>query len=80
MIGLCDAGVSEKDEHLTRAMEWVNARQQLGPEGDWRIYRPEITPGGWSFEYHNTWYPDVDDTAAVLLAFLKQDPRQKERQ
>lgn len=77
VIGLCDAGVSGKDEHLTRAMEWVKARQQLGPEGDWRIYRPEITPGGWSFEYHNTWYPDVDDTAAVLLAFLKQDPEAK---
>lgn len=77
VIGLCDAGVSGSDEHLTRAMEWVKARQQLGPEGDWRIYRPGITPGGWCFEYHNTWYPDVDDTAAVHLAFLKQNPESR---
>lgn len=54
-------------------MEWVKEKQ-LGPEGDWRIYRPDITPGGWAFEYHNSGYPDVDDTAAVLLAFFKQNP------
>lgn len=77
VIGLRDAGVSGKDERLARAMDWVKARQQLGPEGDWRVYRPGITPGGWSFEYHNTWYPDVDDTAAVLLAFLKQNPESR---
>lgn len=78
VIGLCDAGVSGKDKQLIRAMEWVKARQQLGPEGDWRIYRPDITPGGWAFEYHNSWYPDVDDTAAVLLAFLKQSPESRQ--
>lgn len=77
VIGLCDAGVSGQDERLTKAMDWVRCRQQLGPEGDWRIYRPGITPGGWSFEYYNTWYPDVDDTAAVLLAFLKQNPESR---
>lgn len=74
VIGLCDAGVSGKDKHLIKAMEWLKDRQQLEAKGDWRIYRPEITPGGWSFEYYNTWYPDVDDTAAVLLALLKQNP------
>lgn len=78
VIGLCDAGVSGRDKQLIRAMEWVKEKQQLGPEGDWRIYRPGITPGGWAFEYHNTWYPDVDDTAAVLLAFLKQNPESRQ--
>ena len=72
--GLCDAGVPGNDEHLVTAMKWVIARQQLGPEGDYRVYRPNITPGGWSFEYYNTWYPDVDDTAAVILSLLKQNP------
>ena len=78
VIGLCDAGVSGKDKQLIRAMEWVKEKQQLGPEGDWRIYRPGITPGGWAFEYHNAWFPDVDDTAAVLLAFLKQNPESRQ--
>ncbi|MCJ1347724.1 hypothetical protein MMC31_005953 [Peltigera leucophlebia] len=64
--GLCDAGVSGKDKQLIGAMEWVKEKQELGPEGDWRIYRPDITP------------EDVDDTAAVLLAFLKQNPESRQ--
>jgi squalene-hopene/tetraprenyl-beta-curcumene cyclase len=73
-IGLCDAGMSTEDEHIKRAIQWIASRQQLGKEGDWRIFRPTITPGGFSFEYFNTWYPDVDDTSAAVIAFLKQDP------
>lgn len=73
-IGLCDAGLCGNDEGLVKAVNWIKDRQLLGQEGDWRIYRPNITAGGFSFEYHNTWYPDVDDTAAAIIAFLKQDP------
>jgi squalene-hopene/tetraprenyl-beta-curcumene cyclase len=25
-------------------------------------------PGGWAFEFENAWYPDVDDTAVVVMA------------
>ena len=72
-IGLSDAGVSLSNDHLKRAISWTKSRQLLGPEGDWRIYRPNIPPGGFSFEYFNAWFPDVDDTAAALLAFVKHD-------
>lgn len=74
-IALCDAGLlSQTNEHLTRAVDWIKNRQLLGPEGDWRVYNPRLAPGGFSFEYFNTWYPDVDDTAAAILSFIKQDP------
>lgn len=73
-IGLCDAGLCGNDERLVKAVNWIRDRQLLGPEGDWRIFRPTIPTGGFSFEYHNTWYPDVDDTAAIIIGFLKQDP------
>ncbi|KAL9073117.1 MAG: hypothetical protein Q9161_003171 [Pseudevernia consocians] len=73
-IGLCDAGLSGNDTHLVKAIDWIKRHQLLGLDGDWMIYQPKISPGGFSFEYHNTWYPDVDDTAAAILAFLKQDP------
>ncbi|KAL8797973.1 MAG: hypothetical protein Q9182_007065 [Xanthomendoza sp. 2 TL-2023] len=73
-ISLCDAGLPLDHSSLVRAVSWVKGRQLLGAEGDWRVYRPHIQPGGFSFEYFNTWYPDVDDTAAAILAFLKQDP------
>jgi squalene-hopene/tetraprenyl-beta-curcumene cyclase len=55
-------------------MEWIAAEQILEDYGDWKFYNPKGPSGGWAFEYDNTWYPDVDDTAAVVLALLKQDP------
>lgn len=74
IVALCDAGTPTTDERLSRAVDWVKARQLLGHEGDWRIYRPKLSPGGFSFEYFNSWYPDVDDTAVAIIAFIKQDP------
>ncbi|TVY49679.1 Squalene--hopene cyclase [Lachnellula occidentalis] len=73
-IGLLDAGIPGSDKRIQKALDWTKERQIHGPEGDWRIYRPELTAGGWAFEYHNTWYPDIDDTAAVIIAFVKQEP------
>ncbi|KAL4924526.1 terpene cyclase/mutase family protein [Aspergillus undulatus] len=75
-IGLCDTrSLSPHDDTLNRALSWIRDRQLLHPRGDWRVYRPNLAPGGFSFEYQNTWYPDVDDTAAVILAQLKCDPQ-----
>lgn len=73
-IALCDAGLPTSHPNVQSATSWIQSHQILGPEGDWRIYSPSTPPGGFSFEYHNAWYPDIDDTAAVVLAFLKQNP------
>ena len=75
VVGLRDAGLASKNNHLVRAIDWVKARQILGSEGDWRVYSSNTVSGGFSFEYFNVWFPDVDDTAAAILAFLKHDPR-----
>jgi squalene-hopene/tetraprenyl-beta-curcumene cyclase len=72
MTGLLDSG--PRDPALDRVRDWVARMQILEEHGDWRVYNPAGKPGGWSFEYTNTWYPDVDDTAAVIIAFLKHDP------
>ena len=48
--------------------------------GDWAVRRPALAPGGWSFEFENVNYPDIDDTAEVVLAFrlaLGQHPRRR---
>lgn len=74
MIGLLDAGLDSRDARLKAARAWITERQLLVNHGDWRVYNPNGTAGGWSFEYVNSWYPDVDDTAAVVIGFLKQDP------
>ncbi|KAL2844055.1 terpenoid cyclases/protein prenyltransferase alpha-alpha toroid [Aspergillus pseudodeflectus] len=73
-IGLCDA-MSTDQQTISKSIHWIRDHQLLEPRGDWRVYRPQLSPGGFSFEYENTWYPDVDDTAAVILAQLKHDPQ-----
>lgn len=71
---LCDAGVDLHDRRIQRAVHWVTSRQLIGPEGDWCTYNPRLTSGGFSFEYNNKWYPDIDDTGAAILTLLKQNP------
>lgn len=74
VIALCDAGASG-DIRVRKAVDWVKDRQLMGLQGDWRIYSPNKQAGGWSFEYANTWYPDVDDTAVVVMGLIKHDSR-----
>ncbi|KAK8075880.1 squalene-hopene-cyclase [Apiospora hydei] len=71
-VSMCDAGVGS-DPRMRKTAAWLQCRQLLGPEGDWRVYSPLPTGRGWSFQYHNKWYPDVDDTAVVVMALAKQD-------
>ncbi len=39
--------------------------------GDWQVKRPKLQPGGWYFEFANDYYPDIDDTAMVMMALAK---------
>lgn len=58
---------------LTRAAAWLRSLQTR-QVGDWRISSPSAKPGGWYFQFENEWYPDVDDTAAVVIALSKLSP------
>ena len=53
---------------------WLRERQVLDVVGDWAANRPNLRPGGWAFQYRNAHYPDVDDTAAVVMALHRSDP------
>jgi squalene-hopene/tetraprenyl-beta-curcumene cyclase len=64
---LAAAGVPPSHPALTKATEWLLANQIFLP-GDWCIKRPDLAPGGWAFEFVNNWYPDIDDSAVVLMA------------
>ena len=48
-------------------------RQVLNVRGDWASNRRDLRPGGWAFQYRNDYYPDVDDTAAVVMALHRAD-------
>ena len=70
MIALSDAGRSGADPAMARATEWL-LDQEVRVPGDWSIARPGLPPGGWAFEFANVNYPDVDDTAEVVLALRR---------
>jgi squalene-hopene/tetraprenyl-beta-curcumene cyclase len=53
---------------LTRVADWL-LKKEVHRRGDWSVKRPNVEASGWAFEFNNEFYPDVDDTAMVLLAF-----------
>jgi squalene-hopene/tetraprenyl-beta-curcumene cyclase len=57
---------------LGKAADWLIARE-VRRQGDWSVKRPRIEPSGWAFEYNNPFYPDIDDTAMVMLALSQAD-------
>ena len=70
LIALLDAGVQASDPTVRRGTDWLLGEEIRGG-GDWSVRRPRLTPGGWAFEFANDLYPDVDDTAEVVLALRR---------
>ena len=60
---------------IQRALDWLGARQILDGPADWRAKRPALAPGGWPFQFSNSHYPDLDDTAVVAVAMQSVDPQ-----
>ncbi|MFF9425300.1 squalene--hopene cyclase [Streptomyces sp. NPDC014746] len=69
-IALADAGLSPDHPALVKAVDWM-LDEEITRTGDWAVRRPGLPPGGWAFEFHNDTYPDIDDTAEVLLALRR---------
>ncbi len=65
--GLAESGLPPNDPMLESATRWLVDKQIL-VGGDWQVQAPQLQPGGWAFEFHNNCYPDIDDTAEVVLA------------
>src|SRR5438105_8762141 len=70
MVALEEAGLAPDHPALVKAAEWLLSKQVLGP-GDWQVKNKDAEPGGWAFEFRNDFYPDVDDTAFVLMALQR---------
>ena len=62
------------DPKLIALLDWLAERQILDHVGDWAVRRPGLRPGGWAFQYENSDFPDVDDTAVVAMAMHRADP------
>lgn len=70
MVALEEAGLPPDHPALVKAADWILSKQVLGP-GDWQVKNRDAEPGGWAFEFRNDFYPDVDDTAFVLMALQR---------
>ncbi|MET8209513.1 squalene--hopene cyclase [Streptomyces sp. NPDC005373] len=70
VIALADAGLPADHPRLVKAADWM-LREQIDRPGDWSVRRPQLASGGWAFEFHNDNYPDIDDTAEVVLALRR---------
>jgi squalene-hopene/tetraprenyl-beta-curcumene cyclase len=70
VIALADAGLRADDPAMLRAVDWL-LREEIRVRGDWAVRRPDLAPGGWAFEFANDTYPDIDDTAEVVLALRR---------
>src|SRR5713226_8539982 len=65
---LIEAGGMEALPPAKQGLDWLLPKQVLDVKGDWAVKRPEVRSGGWAFQYNNAYYPDLDDTAVVVMA------------
>lgn len=70
ITALLDAGLPPGHEGILSGVRWLLSKQ-ITRSGDWSLRRPRLEPGGWAFEFANDNYPDVDDTAIVVIALRK---------
>jgi squalene-hopene/tetraprenyl-beta-curcumene cyclase len=78
MVALEEAGLPPDHPALIEAAKWLLENQIVGP-GDWMLKTPGVKPGGWAFEFRNDFFPDVDDSAFVLMALQRVDFPDKAR-
>jgi len=70
VIALLDAGLDPDHGAVARAAHWLTARE-IHVRGDWAVRRPNLAPGGFPFEFANDNYPDIDDTAEIVMALRR---------
>ncbi|NVO14684.1 MAG: squalene--hopene cyclase [Rhodoplanes sp.] len=65
---LLEAGGETAVAKTNKGLDWLKPLQVLDLAGDWAVTKPDVRPGGWAFQYANAHYPDLDDTAVVVMA------------
>ncbi|MGH9565309.1 MAG: squalene--hopene cyclase, partial [Candidatus Angelobacter sp.] len=77
LFALGESGVSPRDPRIVKAADWILSKE-VRSKGDWAVKVGDTAPGGWYFEFNNEFYPDVDDSAMVLLGLNKiENPRER---
>jgi squalene-hopene/tetraprenyl-beta-curcumene cyclase len=71
-LALLESGLPPEHTAMQRATDWLWSKQTK-EKGDWAIKNPDTFPGGWPFEFANEFYPDCDDTLAVLTVLRQSN-------
>lgn len=72
---MLEAGGEEAEARAAAGLKWLKPLQVLDVKGDWADEKPDVRPGGWAFQYNNAHYPDLDDTAVVVMAMDRAKDR-----
>jgi squalene-hopene/tetraprenyl-beta-curcumene cyclase len=72
---MLEVGTQPAVDAAAAGLQWLQPLQVLDVVGDWAESRPQARPGGWAFQYANPYYPDVDDTAVVVMAMDRAQGR-----
>ena len=78
-MALAESGFPTDDPRMTKCADWL-LENEIGIRGDWKENCDFPEAAGWAFEFHNDWYPDVDDSFQVMLGLkdlTASDPRRK---
>ena len=65
---LIESGSGKAMASAKQGLDWLTPRQVLDFKGDWAVKAPNVRPGGWAFQYNNAHYPDLDDTAVIVMS------------
>jgi len=81
LVALAESGVTASVPAVAKAATWLRNEEVRVP-GDWCTWVRDVQPSGWAFEFENDLYPDIDDTAMVMLALHRAgalDPETRDR-
>src|SRR5262249_54303348 len=70
MNALLASGLPASHPALVRATDWLLDREITQP-GDWQVKPPGPAPAGWAFQFAKDFYPELDDTAMVVMGLTQ---------
>lgn len=79
-LALLDSGVSPEDERLQKAKKWL-WEHRITRRSDWmqksKLHK-DLDFFAWCFQYHNDFFPDLDDSTVVLLVLHRMGMTREE--
>lgn len=81
-LAMVESGEDPQSEKLQKAKDWIWS-QRITRKSDWALkakLRNNQPFAAWCFQYHNDFYPDLDDSTVAILALHKLGMSKEELQ